>query len=83
MFGSLAEEYQVPRHKSVSRDSLIFQAYDEKTLCQGREQVSLVNLEGEFQIEAAPFEIGYNTYVVSLFHWPDSLLNAEQAEAFD
>ncbi|WP_158666621.1 ImmA/IrrE family metallo-endopeptidase [Salinibacter altiplanensis] len=83
VFGSPAEEYQVPRNKSVSRDSLIFQAYDEGALCEGREQVSLVNLEGEFQVEAAPFVVGNDTYVVSLFHWPDSLLNAEQAEAFD
>jgi len=83
VFGSPAKQYRIPRHKSISRDSLIFQAYDEKTLCQGREQFSLVNLEGEFQVEAAPFRIDEDTYVVSLFHWPDSLLDARQADAFD
>lgn len=82
VFGRPAKKYQVPRHKSVSRDSLIFQAYNEETLCQGRERLSLVNLEGEFWVEAAPFEVGTDTYVVSLFHWPDSLLDAEQTEAF-
>lgn len=82
VFGSPVKEYQVPRHKSVSRDSLIFQAYDEKALCKGREQVNLVNLEGEFRVGAAPFEVDDDTYVVSLFHWPDSLLDAKQTEVF-
>lgn len=83
VFGSPVEEYKVPKHKSVSRDSLIFQAYDERTLCRGREQINLINLEGEFQVEAVPFELSDDTYVASLFHWPDSLLKAKQAKAFD
>ncbi len=82
VFGGAAGKFQVPKHKSISRDSVIFQAYDEGKLHRGRETVDLVNLEGEFEIEAMPFEVGPDAYVASLFHWPDSLLGARQTDAF-
>lgn len=82
VFGGPAKEYRVPKHKSIGRDSLIFRAYEEKTLRRGRERVHLATLEGEFEVEAIPFEADGETYVVSLFHWPDSLANAAQTEAF-
>jgi Zn-dependent peptidase ImmA (M78 family) len=80
VFGREARRYHVPEHKSVDADSLIAEALEDGELKTGREYVDLVGLDGEFEIEAAPFSVRSEMYILSLFHWPKRMFADEEAQ---
>jgi Zn-dependent peptidase ImmA (M78 family) len=59
-----------PKHKSIPRESLIYQAYDTGLSQAGDEFVNLGKLRGTFHIEARRIQIGDELCVVSLLHVP-------------
>ena len=63
----------VPPHKSVPRDSLIFQAFDTGLPQGGEELVSLGQIRGTCHVEARRIQVGDELCVVSLLHLPGDL----------
>lgn len=79
-FGRAARRYHVPRHQSISGESLIARALEDGELKRGRERVDLGDLKGTFEIEAAPFSAGGEPRVVSLFHWSREMFRGRDAQ---
>jgi hypothetical protein len=60
----------IPKHKSIPRESLIFQAYDTPSLLSGEEFVNLGRVRGTCFVEAKRIKVGEEDCVVSLMHLP-------------
>lgn len=58
----------IPKHKSVSDDSQIFNVYETRYPYRGRETIDLGSIQTDCQIEAIPMTIGHQSCVLSLLH---------------
>lgn len=62
-----------PKHKSIPRESLIYQAYNTGQPQSGKELVNLGQVRGTCCIEAKRIQVGAELCVVSLLHLPGDL----------
>ena len=60
----------IPKHKSIPRESLIFQAYGTPSLLAAEEFVNLGRVRGICFLEAKRIRVGEEDCVVSLMHLP-------------
>lgn len=59
-----------PKHKSIPRESLIYQAYETGLSQSGAEFVNLGRMQGTCHVEARRIQVGDELCVVSLLHLP-------------
>jgi Zn-dependent peptidase ImmA (M78 family) len=58
----------IPKHKSVTSDSSIYQAFREGVTTSGMENLDLVGLRGKYLVESRPFTVENEQRVLSLIH---------------